>query len=186
MLGSHEAARRNSFGHGRAPGSVLDRCSELLGLVPPGQPDGAIAIDLLAGTRHDWQYRDFPVTEQLNRTNGYDYDFHALYEEVAHQMSTDCRADVKCLAVSAQECVMRILLTKAFAAAKALAAPQISFGGGVTSNSRLRTLASEYAARTGLEVHFPPIELCVDNARMIAFAGLLAVGGGLAGPGSGR
>jgi tRNA A37 threonylcarbamoyltransferase TsaD len=36
LLGSHETAPRNRFGHGRAPGAVLDRCAELLGLVRAG------------------------------------------------------------------------------------------------------------------------------------------------------
>lgn len=185
LLGSHEVAPRNRFGHGRAPGSVLDRCSELLGLVPPGQPDGAIEIDRVSAMRADWRYQGFPVTEELNRNNGYDVDFHALYEEVMGRIADRQVADRTSLAVSVQECVMSILLDKAFAAAKSYAAPRIVFGGGVASNSRLRRLAADRAAAESAAMFFPPHELCVDNARMIAFAALLGLNEGAAAPGQG-
>jgi N6-L-threonylcarbamoyladenine synthase len=174
LLGSHDAAVRNRFGHGRAPGAVLDKCSELLGLVPFGQPDGAIAIDKCASKRPEWEYVPFPRTEALNARNSYDIDLHELYEEVMERKNASPSGDVELLAVSAQECVMRILLDKTFAAADAFDAPRVSFGGGVTANSRLRTLAAARAARSGAQIYFPDQELCVDNARMIAFAGLIA------------
>lgn len=174
LLGTHDAAVKNRFGHGRAPGAVLDKCSELLGLVPPGQPDGAIAIDKCASTRPAWEYLPFPRTQALNASNGYDIDLHELYDEVLERKNAPLPGHLELLAVSAQECVMRILLDKAFTAADAFNAPRISFGGGVTANHRLRTLAATRAAHTGASIYFPDQELCVDNARMIAFAGLIA------------
>ncbi|MEV0324321.1 hypothetical protein ACIBKX_37505 [Streptomyces sp. NPDC050658] len=175
LLGTHDAADRNRLGHGRAPGAVLDRCSELLGLVPAAEPDGAIAIDRLAGTRSDWKFVRFPRTEVLNAGNGYNIDLHALYGEVLERMrAVTGPEDLELLAVSAQECVMTILADKAFSAAAAHDAPRISFGGGVASNRRLRQLCAARAAEKGMTVHFPEMSLCVDNARMIAFGGLVA------------
>lgn len=174
LLGSHESAPRNRFGHGRAPGAVLDRCAELLGLVPAGQPDGAIAIDVLSQQRTtarpsaDW----FSMTAQANSANGYDCDFHALYEEVA-EAQADSAADPAELAVAAQEQVMTVLVDKAFSAAADWSASGVCLGGGVAANSRLRALARDRAATDGRWVSIPPPEVCVDNARMIAFAGLL-------------
>ena len=41
-------------------------------------------------------------------------------------------------------------------------------GGGVSANSRLRQLASEFADERETELRIPPIEFCLDNAAMIA------------------
>ena len=43
--------------------------------------------------------------------------------------------------------------------------------GGVAANSYLRQKLTEAALANGLEVRFPPIKLCTDNAAMIAAAG---------------
>ncbi|WP_371750454.1 hypothetical protein OG302_42785 [Streptomyces sp. NBC_01283] len=173
LLGSHEAAPRNRFGHGRAPGSVLDRCAELLGLVPAGQPDGAITIDVLSQQATVPPLTDrFAITARANSANGYDFDFHALYEEVAHAHQAS-GADPRELAAAAQEQVMAILVEKAFSAAAAWDAHGVCLGGGVAANSRLRTLARNRAAHDRRWVCIPPPEVCVDNARMIAFAGML-------------
>jgi N6-L-threonylcarbamoyladenine synthase len=173
LLGSHDKAPRNRFGHGRAPGSVLDRCSDLLGLVPPGQPDGAIAIDRLSRRGGNGLRYSFPITELINKSNGYDFDFHALYEEVdfIKRAFRNTSSNIMDLALSVQECVMRVLVEKALSAARSLGVKEIAFGGGVAANSRLHELATECAEKEGRTVYFPPKELCGDNARMIAFAG---------------
>jgi N6-L-threonylcarbamoyladenine synthase len=174
LLGSHDSAPRNRFGHGRAPGAVLDRCADLLGLVPAGQPDGAIAIDTLS-QRVTARPRGFAITAQANSANGYDFDFHALYEEVAHALDEPGTYRGE-LASAAQEQVMTILVDKAFAAAAEWAAHGVCLGGGVAANSRLRKLVLDRAAADGRWVCVPPPQLCVDNARMIAFAGMLRSG----------
>lgn len=173
LLGSHDAAPRNRFGHGRAPGAVLDRCAELLGLVAPGQPDGAIAIDMVSQQATAPPPSDgFEITARANSANGYDFDFHALYEEVAHAQD-EPGADPHELAAAVQEQVMTVLVDKTFAATAQWAAHGVCLGGGVAANSRLRALARDRAARDGRWICIPPQEVCVDNARMIAFAGML-------------
>jgi N6-L-threonylcarbamoyladenine synthase len=41
-------------------------------------------------------------------------------------------------------------------------------GGGVSANSRLRHDLSDLARRRTLNIHLPPMDLCLDNAAMIA------------------
>jgi N6-L-threonylcarbamoyladenine synthase len=44
-------------------------------------------------------------------------------------------------------------------------------GGGVSANSRLRSLLKQAAEPYGIRVWFPPLSLTVDNAAMIARRG---------------
>jgi N6-L-threonylcarbamoyladenine synthase len=174
MIGSHDKSPRNSYNHGRAPGAVLDKCSELLAMVPPGQPDGAIAIDRIPRDDGMTSAFRFPLTEAANASNGYDFDFHHLYEEVDQALGglDGDERQIARLAVSAQECVVGTLADKALSAARDLQIGRVAFGGGVAANTRLREIALGRSEREGIEVFFPPKELCGDNARMIAFAGL--------------
>ena len=43
--------------------------------------------------------------------------------------------------------------------------------GGVAANARLRSEMFAAGERHGFDVVFPPLELCTDNAAMIAAAG---------------
>jgi N6-L-threonylcarbamoyladenine synthase len=43
--------------------------------------------------------------------------------------------------------------------------------GGVARNTFMRIQLNELAVREGIEVHFPPLSLCTDNAAMIAALG---------------
>jgi tRNA N6-adenosine threonylcarbamoyltransferase len=47
----------------------------------------------------------------------------------------------------------------------------ILLGGGVVANTRLRARIEADAAAAGIRVLIPPIDLCTDNAAMIACVG---------------
>ena len=50
--------------------------------------------------------------------------------------------------------------------------PTISVAGGVASNSLIRDNLKKLAAKCGVTFIAPPINLCTDNAAMIAWAGI--------------
>ncbi len=75
------------------------------------------------------------------------------------------------LAASFQEAVVEVQVDKTIAAARDKGVRKIVLGGGVVANTRLRRLMAERAEENGLELLIPPIELCTDNAAMIACAG---------------
>ena len=49
--------------------------------------------------------------------------------------------------------------------------PAVSVTGGVSANRRLREAFTDAGKREGVEVYFPSLSLCTDNAAMIAAAG---------------
>jgi N6-L-threonylcarbamoyladenine synthase len=72
------------------------------------------------------------------------------------------------LAASFQAAVIDVLAEKAAQAATHYSAAEVFIAGGVSANLPLR---AELARRAGVPVRYPPLELCTDNAAMIAAAG---------------
>jgi N6-L-threonylcarbamoyladenine synthase len=75
------------------------------------------------------------------------------------------------LAAGYQEAIVQVLVMKALAALKQESLSAIAVVGGVSANSRLRTVLRERAERGQIRLSLPPMEFCTDNAAMIASAG---------------
>ena len=144
-----------------AAGEAFDKGARLLGLAYPG---GA-ALDRLARAGNPEAYA-FPVA----RVPGFDFSFsglktalvYAVRELPAGELERR-RAD---LAASYQRAIVRALVERTLAAAEALRAPRVAVVGGVAANSELR------ASLPGAAL--APVELCTDNAAMIASAARFA------------
>lgn len=180
LLGSHQQSPKNKFGHGRAIGSVLDKCAELIGLVPDGHPDGAIQIDEIS-KKYAGPFLDFDELYAANHHNAFNFDFHQAYELVNNLLLTKKNNsfksdDIYQIAASLQQASMNILLEKAFKASKKYDVPRIAFGGGVAANSRLRELAGIRALKENVKIFFPAPKYCADNAVMIGLSGLINKG----------
>jgi N6-L-threonylcarbamoyladenine synthase len=140
-----------------AAGEAFDKGARLLGL---GYPGGA-AIDRLA-REGDPEAYDFPVA----RVPGLDFSFSGLKTALLYKVrELDAdelglrRAD---LAASYQRAIVRALVERSTAAAEQVGADRIAIVGGVAANSELRSSLPGAA--------FAPLELCTDNAAMIASA----------------
>ena len=141
-----------------AAGEAFDKGARLLGL---GYPGGA-AIDRLARQGDPTAY-DFPVA----RVPGLDFSFSGLKTALLYAVRDlsegeleQRRAD---LAASYQRAIVRALVQRAQAAAKQVGQRRLAVVGGVAANSELRAALPDAA--------FAPLELCTDNAAMIASAG---------------
>ncbi len=150
-----------------AAGEAFDKIARFIGLGFPGGP----AIDALA-KRGDPSAIRFPraATER-----GYDFSLSGLKTAVVRYVK-DVRArgeeiDPADLAASFQEAVVEVQVDKTIAAARDKGVSKIVLGGGVVANTRLRKLMAETAEEQNLELLIPPIDLCTDNAAMIACAG---------------
>jgi N6-L-threonylcarbamoyladenine synthase len=140
-----------------AAGEAFDKGARLLGL---GYPGGA-AIDRLA-REGDPEAFSFPVA----RVPGLDFSFSGLktallytVRDLEPQELERRRAD---LAASYQRAIVRALVERTLEAAEKTGLERIAVVGGVAANSELRGAMPEAA--------LVPIELCTDNAVMIASA----------------
>jgi N6-L-threonylcarbamoyladenine synthase len=140
-----------------AAGEAFDKGARLLGL---GYPGGA-QIDRLAKDG-DPQAFSFPVA----RVPGLEFSFSGLktallytVRDLGEEEAERRRAD---LAASYQRAIVRALVERTREAAEATGAERVAVVGGVAANSELRA-ALPAAAQA-------PLELCTDNAAMIASA----------------
>ena len=140
-----------------AAGEAFDKGARLLGL---GYPGGA-EIDRLAVVGDPEAY-SFPVA----RVPGLDFSFSGLktallyaVRDLGPEETERRRAD---LAASYQRAIVRALVERTQEAAEQTNAGRIAVVGGVAANSELRAALPDAA--------LAPLELCTDNAAMIASA----------------
>jgi N6-L-threonylcarbamoyladenine synthase len=139
-----------------AAGEAFDKGARLLGL---GYPGGA-QIDRLA-REGDPEAFSFPVA----RVSGFDFSFSGLKTALLYkvkELGGEAERRKADLAASYQRAIVRALVERTRAAAEELGADRIAIVGGVAANSELRASLPEAAAA--------PLELCTDNAAMIASA----------------
>ena len=75
------------------------------------------------------------------------------------------------LAASFQQAVVDTLTGDVSAVIREHKAKQLIMAGGVAANQLLRRKLAEVAQSQGIPVAFPPLDLCTDNAAMVAAAG---------------
>jgi N6-L-threonylcarbamoyladenine synthase len=140
-----------------AAGEAFDKGARLLGL---GYPGGA-AIDRLARDGDPAAY-DFPVA----RVPELDFSFSGLKTALLYAVRDLPAAELERrradLAASYQRAIVRALVERTGQAVEALGAAAVAIVGGVAANSELRSALPDATAA--------PLELCTDNAAMIASA----------------
>ena len=140
-----------------AAGEAFDKGARLLGL---GYPGGA-AIDRLARDGDPDAFR-FPVA----RVPGLDFSFSGLKTALLYTVRDLEPAELERrradLAASYQHAIVRALAERTREAAEATGLHRVAVVGGVAANSQLRESLPDAA--------LAPLELCTDNAVMIASA----------------
>lgn len=147
-----------------AAGEAFDKVAKLLGLGYPGGP----LIDQLSKRGNKEAVR-FPVARF--KKGEYDFSFSGIKTAVLNYLKEKEEVNVEDLAAGFQASVVEALIEKTIKAARAFKIADIILGGGVASNTHLRTELTNRARGLGLRVHFPPAHLCTDNGAMIACAG---------------
>jgi len=148
-----------------AAGEAFDKVARLLGLGYPGGP----AIEK-ASLKGDPNKYTFPRAMMEDKKN-FNFSFAGLKTSVLYFLEREKDYRVEDVAASFQEAVVDVLVEKTFNAARFTGIRRIVFAGGVSANRRLREKAKERAEKWNYEIFFPPLELCTDNALMVAKAG---------------
>ncbi len=152
-----------------AAGETFDKTAKLLGLGFPGGP----AIDRLAADG-DAGFVDFP--RALKRKDDLNFSYSglktAVLEYLAGHDASFRQARQADIAASIQQAIIDPLITKSLRYASQAGLSTILLAGGVAANSALRRQLSAQAAARGIGVHYPSLELCRDNAAMVAAAAI--------------
>jgi len=159
-----------------AAGEAFDKTAQLLGLGYPGGP----AVSRLAefGTPGA-----FSLPRPMLHSRDLNFSFSGLKTAVltavrnAGNLCEQVRADI---ARGFVDAVVEVLVRKSLAALAQTGFRRLVVAGGVGANRQLREALMDEARQAGVEVFFPPPDLCTDNGAMIAMAGLARLRAGAA------
>jgi N6-L-threonylcarbamoyladenine synthase len=140
-----------------AAGEAFDKGARLLGLGYPGGPE----VDRLA-KEGDPEAFEFP----RSAPGELDFSFSGLKTALLYQLRDEPDADRADLAASYQRAIVDALVARTRDALEREGVERLAIGGGVAANSELRAAVEGL----GVPVWVPPLELCTDNAAMIAGA----------------
>jgi N6-L-threonylcarbamoyladenine synthase len=154
-----------------ALGEAFDKTAKILGIGFPGGP----AVERLAAEGDASAVR---LPRPLLGSEEPHFSFAGLKSAVlrAKDSGQHRPADI---AASFQRAAIDCLLDRSERALDRMGdVTSLVLAGGVAANARVRQALAKLAARRGLRFVAPPVELCTDNAAMIAWAGLerLAIG----------
>lgn len=150
-----------------AIGEAYDKVARVIGLDYPGGPK----IDMLAkdGTANI----DLPKTHFENL----DFSFSGIKTAVLNLHHKNPNINKADLCASFEKATTDILLENTLKALKYIntnsknKVDKLVLAGGVSANSYIRKRFERLAQSNELEVYFPELKLCTDNAAMIAAAG---------------
>ena len=143
-----------------AAGEAFDKGARLLGLGYPGGPE----VDRLARDGDPTAF-DFPRSQP---GDGLDFSFSGLKTSLLYTIPKGGQTPFRKadLAASYQRAIVDALVARLEQAMEREGLDRVALGGGVAANRELR----ERVSALGPRVWVPPIELCTDNAAMIAGA----------------
>lgn len=158
-----------------AVGEAFDKVAKALGLGYPGGP----VISRLAA-EGDPKAIAFP--RAMIHSDDLDFSLSGLKTSVVTYIAAERAAgrDLRLpdIAASFQAAVIDVQVSKALRAVDQTGVAMFLIGGGVAANPVLRTALTEAMGKRGVRVSVPPLDLCTDNAAMIAAAAHFRLGRG--------
>lgn len=159
-----------------AVGEAFDKVAKILGLPYPGGPsitraakDGHASAYILPKARmqnpYDFSFSGLKtaVLRAVQSEVGVDYTFPS--HELSARLNDAQKAD---FAASFQQTAVETLVDKAERAFRDYSPASIVIAGGVAANEELRR---QLSARLPITIEYAPMQLCTDNAAMIATLG---------------
>ena len=166
-----------------ALGEAFDKTAKLLGLPYPGGP----AVERAAKSGNPDRF-SFP--RPLVGEARLDFSFSGLktaVRQAAQSIAPVSEQDIADICASFQKAISRTLndrIGRGLARFQeqfsgTVAHPALVVAGGVAANQALRSTLQELCDRNGFRFIAPPLQLCTDNAAMIAWAGAERMAAGL-------
>lgn len=164
-----------------APGEAFDKTAKLLGLPQPGGP--SVETEAVSGNPTRFQ---FP-RPLMDRT-GCDMSFSGLKtallrarDALVAEKGGITVQDRRDLCAGFQAAVAEVLAKKTSRALDMAGErpTALAVAGGVAANKTIRAMLETVSARAGVPFLAPPLQLCTDNAAMIAWAGIEQLRAGL-------
>lgn len=162
-----------------AAGEAFDKVARLLKLPYPGGPeisklakkgitDLKFPRPMLAEQNYKFSFSGLKtsVLYYIDRTTGMSGKQNHL-KGMTRSLTPQQKADI---AMSFENAVVDVLVTKAERAVKKFGCKTISLSGGVAANTALRSALADMSKRNKIAFSVPDFELCTDNAQMIALA----------------
>lgn len=159
-----------------AVGEAFDKVAKIVGLPYPGGPSVAKAAEL--GDAHAFE---FPKAKMQNP---YDFSFSGLKTAVLRRVQAECGVDYTFpshelaarldevtrnnVAASFQRVAVETLVDKTMKAFRDYSPASVVIAGGVAANQELRR---QLAEALPIPINYAPMNLCTDNAAMIATLG---------------
>jgi len=155
-----------------ALGEAFDKTAKLLGIEFPGGPQ----IELLAKKGDPNKYN---LPKPIFNKGGCNLSFAGLKTAIL-KITTNIKTEQEKfdLAASFQKTIEEILYKKTkiafseFEKQNKLNEKKFVVAGGVAANKKIRSMLINLCKEKNYESLFPPLELCGDNAAMIAMVGL--------------
>jgi N6-L-threonylcarbamoyladenine synthase len=128
-----------------------------------------------AAEKGDAKAVDFP--RPMSKQPGLDFSYSGLKTAVAIEIERRggrealSPGEVADVAASFEAAATDVLVHRVRRALRKEGLGCVAVVGGVAANRRLREEMSRAGRRDGFRVVFPPLDLCTDNAAMIAAAG---------------
>jgi N6-L-threonylcarbamoyladenine synthase len=152
-----------------AVGEAYDKVAKILNLGYPGGP----IIEKRASLGNPRKIK-FPRASLKNGL--FDFSFSGIKTAVLYyvqRLGTARLTDetINDICAGFQEAVCDMIIEKVMLAARKKRADALVVGGGVSANMALREKLSREAKKWRIEIYFPPMSLCLDNAAMVGGLG---------------
>ena len=144
-----------------AAGEAFDKGSRILGLGYPGGP----VIEKIANKGNS-DAINFP--RALMEKDNLEFSFSGLKTSLLYLVKKEQLFDVEDIVASYQKAILDVLVTKFLRAINIKKVNTCIIAGGVAANNFLRRLVND-RLNNRINVYYPDINLCTDNAAMIAF-----------------
>ncbi len=177
IVAAHDTFMRIGGTIDDAPGEAFDKTARLLGLPQPGGP----SVEKAARTGDP---KRFALPRPLLNQTGCDMSFSGLKTAILRArdsvvaekggLTVQDQAD---LSASFQAAITDVLIEKTRRALDTYlqmkpAKPAFAIAGGVAANEAIKAGLTTLCAELDTDFVAPPLQLCTDNAAMIAYAGI--------------